>query len=154
MPNLRNSSQKLADSFDCKILKELAADARITNNELADRVGLSPSPCLRRVRRMEQDRVILGYTARIDPLVDGWTMSAMVLVRLSRQHEDEIMMFEEAIRNWDEVAECYLVTGSPDYVLKVMSRNLEEYETFIKQKIARLKCVSSIETNIIISSIK
>jgi len=146
--------QKIADATDRRILKALIADARISNIDLAERTGLSPSPCLRRVRRMEEAGIIRGYTARIDPVIDGWTMSAIVIVRLSRQHEDEIVMFEEAVRGWDEVMECHLVAGSPDYVLKVMSSGLESYERFIKDKIARLKCVASIETNFVISTIK
>lgn len=81
-------------------------------------------------------------------------MTALASVRLSRQHEDEIRMFEEAVRGWDEVLECHLVTGSRDYVLKVMSSGLEQYERFIKEKIARLKCVDTIETSFIMSTIK
>lgn len=146
--------QKIADATDRRILKALIADARISNSDLAERAGLSPSPCLRRVRRMEEAGIIRGYTARVDPAIDGWTMSAIVVVRLSRQHEDEIVMFEEAVRGWDEVMECHLVAGSPDYVLKVMSSSLETYERFIKDKIARLKCVASIETNFVMSTIK
>lgn len=147
-------NQKIADSLDRRILTELVRDARITNNQLADRVGLTPSPCLRRLRRMEEAKIIRGYTALIDPAVEGWTMAAIVVVKLSRQHEDEIVMFEAAIREWDEVLECYLVTGSPDYILKVMSTGLEGYEAFIKGKIARLKCVASIETSFIMNTIK
>ena len=146
--------QKMADATDRRILKVLVTDARVSNQELAERAGLSPSPCLRRVRRLEEAGIIRGYTARLDPTVDGWTMSAIVVVRLSRQHEDEIVMFEDAIQTWDEVAECHLVAGSPDYVLKVMSSGLDSYERFIKDKIARLKCVASIETNFIMSTIK
>lgn len=146
--------QKIADATDRRILKALIADARISNSDLAESAGLSPSPCLRRVRRMEEAGIIRGYTARVDPAIDGWTMSAIVVVRLSRQHEDEIVMFEEAVRGWDEVMECHLVAGSPDYVLKVMSSSLETYERFIKDKIARLKCVASIETNFVMSTIK
>lgn len=146
--------QKIADATDRRILAVLMADARISNNDLAERVGLSPSPCLRRVRRMEEAGIIRGYTARIDPGVDGWTTTAIVVVRLTRQHEDEIVMFEEAVRDWDEVMECHLVAGSPDYMLKVMSRGLDSYERFIKEKIARLNCVTSIETNFVMSTIK
>lgn len=130
--------QKIADDFDRKILRELQADARITNNELAERIGLSPSPCLRRVRRLEEAGVIRGYTALVDPAAFGWGMVAIATIRLSRQNEDEIVMFEEAIRGWDEVLECHLVTGSRDYVLKVVAGSLEQYERFIKEKIARL----------------
>lgn len=147
-------AQKIADETDRRILKELVADARLTNNELAERVGLSASPCLRRLRRLEETGVIRGYTALVDPAVDGWTMTAIATVTLSRQHEDEIVMFEEAVRGWDEVLECHLVTGSRDYVLKVMSAGLNQYERFIKEKIARLKCVASIETSFVMNTIK
>jgi Lrp/AsnC family leucine-responsive transcriptional regulator len=146
--------QKIADAADRRILKALIADARISNAELAERAGLSPSPCLRRVRRMEEAGIIRGYTARVDPAIEGWTMSAILIIRLSRQHEDEIVMFEDAVRGWDEVMECHLVAGSPDYVLKVMSSGLDSYERFIKEKVARLKCVASIETNFVMSTIK
>ena len=98
-------TQKIADETDRRILRELQADARITNNDLAERVGLSPSPCLRRLRRMEEAGIIRGYTALVDPVIEGWTMAAIATIRLSRQHEDEIVMFEEAIRGWDEVLE-------------------------------------------------
>jgi len=145
---------KIADAIDRKILKELVADARISNIELAARAGVSPSPCLRRVRQMEEAGIIRGYTARVDPAIHGWTMSAILIIRLSRQHEDEIVMFEEAVRNWDEVMECHLVAGTPDYILKVMSGSLEIYERFIKEKVARLKCVASIETNFVMKTIK
>ncbi|MBD9568031.1 Lrp/AsnC family transcriptional regulator [Ensifer sp. ENS08] len=147
-------AQKIADETDRRILKELVADARLTNNELAERVGLSASPCLRRLRRLEETGVIRGYTALVDPAVDGWTTTAIATVTLSRQHEDEIVMFEEAVRGWDEVLECHLVTGSRDYVLKVMSAGLDQYERFIKEKIARLKCVASIETSFVMNTIK
>ena len=147
-------AQKIADEIDRRILKELLADARITNNELAERVGLSASACLRRLRRLEETEVIRGYTTIVDPAVEGWTMTAIASVRLSRQHEEEIRMFEEAVRGWDEVLECHLVTGSRDYMLKVMSAGLDHYERFIKEKIARLKCVDTIETCFVMNTIK
>ncbi len=146
--------QKIADDFDRKILRELQADARITNNELAERIGLSPSPCLRRVRRLEETGIIRA-TPRwsIRPPSAG-RMVAIATVRLSRQNEDEIVMFEDAIRGWEEVLECHLVTGSRDYVLKVVTGSLDQYERFIKEKIARLKCVASIETSFVMNTIK
>jgi Lrp/AsnC family transcriptional regulator, leucine-responsive regulatory protein len=147
-------AQKIADATDRRILKVLIADGRISNNDLAERVGITPSPCLRRVRRLEDAGIIRGYTVRVDPIIDGWTMAAMVIVRLNRQHEDEIVMFEDAVRTWDEVMECHLVAGSPDYILKVMSSGLDTYESFIKDKIAKLNCVSSIETCFIMNTIK
>jgi Lrp/AsnC family leucine-responsive transcriptional regulator len=146
--------QKIVDDVDRRIIKELLIDARITNHQLAERVGLSASACLRRLRRLEETEVIRAYTALIDPVVEGWTMTAIAFIRLSRQHEDEITMFEDAVRGWDEVLECHLVTGSRDYVLKVMCGGLEHYERFIKEKIARLKCVDTIETSFIMNTIK
>jgi Lrp/AsnC family leucine-responsive transcriptional regulator len=147
-------TQKIADDMDRKILKVLMSDARVANNELAERVGLSASACLRRLRRLEEADIIQGYTAVIDPAVEGWTMTALASIRLSRQHEDEIQMFENAVREWDEVLECHLVTGSRDYVLKVMSAGLDQYERFIKEKIARLKCVDTIDTSFVMNTIK
>ncbi|CAK7260787.1 MULTISPECIES: Lrp/AsnC family transcriptional regulator [unclassified Shinella] len=147
-------SQKIADDIDRRILRELAADARITNNELAERVGLSASACLRRLRRLEETGIIRGYTTIIDPAVEGWTMTAIASIRLSRQHDDEIRMFEEAVNGWDEVIECQLVTGARDYVLMVMSAGLDHYERFIKDKIAKLKCVDTIETSFVMNTIK
>lgn len=98
--------------------------------------------------------IIGGYTALVDPAAFGWNMVAIATIRLGRQNEDEIVMFEEAIRGWDEVLECHLVTGSRDYVLKVVTESLERYERFIKEKIARLKCVASIETSFVMNTIK
>jgi Lrp/AsnC family transcriptional regulator, leucine-responsive regulatory protein len=151
---LMKMTNKIADEIDRRIVRELVADARIANNDLADRIGLSPSACLRRLRRLEESGIIRGYTAMIDPAAQGWTMTAIASIRLSRQHEDEIQMFETAVRGWDEVLECHLVTGSRDYVLKVMSAGLEQYERFIKEKIARLKCVDTIETSFVMNTIK
>jgi Lrp/AsnC family leucine-responsive transcriptional regulator len=142
------------DEVDRRILRELAKDGRVTNLELADRVSLSPSPCLRRLRRLESTGVIKGYTVIVDPKAHGWSMSAIATIRLNRQVEDEIEMFEAAVRGWEEVSECYLVTGSRDYILKVMAADLQQYERFIKEKIARLKCVASIESSFVMNTIK
>jgi DNA-binding Lrp family transcriptional regulator len=144
----------MLDDIDRRILRELAKDGRITNNDLAARVGLSPSPCLRRLRRLEDTGVIKGYMVLVDPKAYGWSMAAIATIRLNRQNEDEIVMFEDAVRGWDEVLECHLVTGSRDYILKVMTSDLQQYERFIKEKIARLKCVASIETSFIMNTVK
>lgn len=146
--------QKVTNDLDRRILRELQADGRISNHDLAQRVGLSPSPCLRRLRRLEESGAIRGYTALVDPKAFGWSMTAIATIRLGRQNEDEIVMFEQAVSEWDEVTECHLVTGSRDYVLTVMTSSLEQYETFIKQKIARLKCVAAIETSFVMKTIK
>ena len=142
------------DDIDRRILHELALDGRITNQELSERVRLSPSQVLRRQRRLEERGVIQGYTVIVDPRARGWSMAAIATIRLNRQVEEEIEMFETAIRGWEEVLECYLVTGSRDYILKVMAEDLQQYERFIKEKIARLKCVASIESSFIMNTIK
>lgn len=145
---------KIADATDRRILKALATNARISNNDLAETAGITAAPCLRRVRRMEADGIIQGYVTRIDPTIDGWTTSAFLLVRLNRQHASDIAMFEDAIRQWDEVVECSLVAGSPDYILKVLSTGVRSHESFIKDRIAKLNCVSTIETCFVMSTIK
>ncbi len=135
-------------------LDDLLHARRMTLTELAERVGLSASACLRRLRRLEETAIIRGYAAIIDPAIEGWTMTAIASIRLSRQHDDEIRMFEEAVQGWDEVIECQLVTGARDYVLTVMSAGLDHYERFIKDKIAKLKCVDTIETSFVMNTIK
>lgn len=147
-------SNFLLDAVDLRILREITRDGRISNQDLAERIGLSPSPTLRRLRRLEEIGAIRGYVALVDPGAYGWAITAIATIRLGRQNEDEIVMFEEAVRSWDEVAECHLVTGSRDYILKVMTRDLQTYERFIKEKIARLKCVASIETSFVMNTIK
>ncbi len=147
-------SNFLLDGTDHKILKELMRNGRISNHELAERIGLSPSPTLRRLRRLEEIGAIRGYRVMIDPAAYGWSIAAIATIRLGRQNEDEIVMFEEAVRSWDDVVECHLVTGSRDYILKVMTKDLQSYERFIKEKIARLKCVASIETSFVMNTIK
>lgn len=147
-------SNFLLDAVDHRILRELIHDGRISNHELAERIGLSPSPTLRRLRRLEEIGAIRGYRAIVDPAAYGWAISAIATIRLGRQNEDEIVMFEEAVRSWDDVVECHLVTGSRDYILRVMTKDLQSYERFIKEKIARLKCVASIETSFVMNTIK
>lgn len=144
----------MPDDLDRRILRALEADGRITNQALSDQVGLSPSPCLRRLRRLERSGVIRGYAAIIDPEAYGWTLMAIATVSLVRQYDKEIRAFEAAARKWEEVRECYLVTGSRDYILKVMASSLQDYERFIKEKIAKLECVASIESSFVMSTIK
>ena len=142
------------DRLDLRILAQLQKNGRMTNVDLADAVGLSPSPCLIRVKRLEQAGYISGYGAHIRLEKLGDTLTVFTEVTLSDHHRETFVRFEAAIREVDEVLECHLVTGSRDYVLKVMSAGLEHYERFIKEKIARLKCVASIETSFVMNTIK
>ena len=130
------------DRQDRQILTLLQDNGRMTNLELSEKIGLSPTPCLRRVKRLEEEGVILGYAAIIDQKAYGLPLSVFVSVRLSQQAEEQIKEFEKAVAGWSEVTECYLMTGSRDYLLHVYTDGIDGYERFLKQKMTRLKCIS------------
>lgn len=139
--------ESFLDAIDRKILTVLQEDGRITNHELAERVGLSPSPCLRRVRMLEQSGVIDRYVALVDPDVSGLAVSAFVRVRLDRQDDQHLALFEDAIRDVPEVMECYLMTGDADYQLRVLVPSLDAFEDFLRAKLTRISGVSEVTTS-------
>jgi DNA-binding Lrp family transcriptional regulator len=126
----------------------------MTNQALADRVGLSPSPCLRRLKKLEDDGVIRGFTAIVDQETYGLPINVFVSVKLTRQSEDTMSEFEAAIARWDEVLDCFLMTGTRDYLLRVVAASLEAYETFLKSKLTKLGCVGGIETSFALGIVK
>jgi len=134
------------DKIDFKILTELQADGRLSNQELSDRVGLSPSPCLRRVRALESSGVIGGYTAKVDQEKYGLPINAFISVRLKQPNDAAMRSFEKGIQLLDDVLECYLITGTQDYLLRVVSETLKSYERFIRRDLTRLPEIQSIET--------
>lgn len=144
----------MLDEIDRKIVRELQADGRITNQALADKVGLSPSPCLRRVRRLEQDGVIRGYTALVDQKLYGLPINVFASVKLVSQTEDALAEFDAAISRWDEVVDCFLMTGTRDYLLRVAVQSLDAYEQFLKSRLTRLGCVGSIESSFALGIVK
>lgn len=144
----------MLDSTDRRMLALLQEDGRITNQDLSQKVGLSPTPCLRRLKRLEESGVIRGYSAIVDPRAYGLPFSVFVSIRLSQQTQDNIAEFEKAVESWNEVAECYLMTGSQDYLLRVLTDGIDGYERFLKQKITRLKCIQSVESNFAMATIK
>ena len=135
------------DDIDRKILDVLQTNGRITNQELADSVGLSPSPCLRRVRLLEQAGVVSRYVALLDPGAVGLGVTAFVRVRLGAQDDVQLARFETAIAEFSEVMECYLMTGDSDYQIRVLVRSLEEFEDFLRQKLTRLPGVSQVTSS-------
>jgi Lrp/AsnC family leucine-responsive transcriptional regulator len=135
------------DTIDRNILRQLQENARLTNNELADRVGLSPSPCLRRVRTLERDGVIKAYTAIVDQEKFGLPINVFVRVRLERPSEEIIRTFEDHIQRIDSVLECYLMTGNSDYLLHVVSESLQSYERLMKGSLTKIPGISSIESS-------
>lgn len=135
------------DLLDLRILEELQADGRMTNQELSERVGLSPSPCLRRLRRLETDGVIQRYVALADPDAVGLSVTAFVRVRLERQDDRHLAAFEAAITEYPQVMECYLMTGEADYQLRVLVRSLSDFEDFLRYRLTPLPGVAQVTTS-------
>jgi Lrp/AsnC family leucine-responsive transcriptional regulator len=142
------------DQIDRKILRALQADAKITTGELAQQVGLSPSPCARRVRLLEKSGVIKGYGAILDQRKVGLPISAFASIKLERQREEELDRFADAVSRWPEVVDCYLMTGQRDYLMRIVAADLEAYERFLKDKLTRLDNVASIETSFALGRVK
>jgi Lrp/AsnC family leucine-responsive transcriptional regulator len=142
------------DEIDRKILAALQEDGRMTTQALAERVGLSASPCARRVRMLEEASIITGYVAVVDQANVGLPISIFASVKLERQREEEIDRFSDAVRRWPEVVDCYLMTGQRDYLLRIVVPDLESYERFLKDKLTRLKGVASIESSFALGQIK
>lgn len=142
------------DDVDRKLIVALQANAKMTVGELADRVGLSPSPCARRVRILEDSKVIKGYAAIVDQAKVGLPISAFASVKLERQREDALDRFGKAVERWPEVVDCYLMTGHHDYLLRIVVSDLEAYEAFLRDKLTRLSDVASIQTGFSLKQIK
>jgi DNA-binding Lrp family transcriptional regulator len=142
------------DAIDRRILAELQQNARIANADLAREVGLSPSPCLRRVRELEERRVIRSYVALVEPGAVGLPISVFVQVTLERQIEQALETFERAILHRPEVMECYLMTGDADYLLRVVVADLEAYERFLKDHLTRVAGVASIKSSFALKQVK
>jgi len=135
------------DESDYRILQNLQEDARLTNVELADRIGLSPSPCLRRLKRLEEDGVISGYMTLVDQNAVGLPVSVFVNVTLKEQSETALEKFEARIRQLPQVMECYLMTGTSDYLLRVVTADLAAYERFLKDHLTRIPVIASIQSS-------
>ena len=135
------------DRMDYRILHHLQNNARMSNTELADAVGLSPSPCLRRVKALEQAGVIKRYAGLVDAKAVGLPISVFVSVSLNRQERGELEAFETAISANREVMECYLMTGSADYLLRIVVPDLESYERFLADKLTRINGVANIQSS-------
>ena len=142
------------DAIDRKILGLLQSDSRMTMQELADKVGLSVSPCHRRVKLLEQRGVITRYIATVDQKSLGLHVSVFISIKLARQKEEDLNRFAKAISKWDEVLECYLMTGNRDYLLRVVAADLSSYEAFLKNKLTRLDGIASIESSFALSQVK
>lgn len=135
------------DRIDRAILRELQNDARLPNTALAERVGLSDSACLRRVRRLEQSGVIRGYVALVDETLAGYPDSVFVQITLVSQQRKDLEAFEDAMARVPEVMECYLMSGASDYILRVVVADARDYERIHSQQLTRLPGVDRVHSN-------
>lgn len=142
------------DAIDRRILRELQSNGKLTNVELARRVGLSPSPSLARVRQLEEDGFIRGYVALLDPAAVELSMSVFVHVTLERQIEPSLRAFEQKMNACPEVMECYLMTGDSDYLVRLVVADLPELERFIIQELSTIPGVANIKSSLALKQVK
>ena len=142
------------DRIDRRLLCELQNEGRITNVELAQRVGLTAPPCLRRVRALEDDGVIRGYHADLDASKLGYAITVFALVSLRSQAEDALRQFEEHMRGLPEVRECHMLNGEIDFILKIVSRDLQSFQEFLTSKLTPAPNVASVKTSLTIRTAK
>lgn len=142
------------DAIDRRIIAELQRDGRLSNVELADRIGLSPAPCLRRVRRLESGGVIRGYAARIDPSAIGRGFEVLVNVDLTRKDRATFEAFENAVAALEEVVEIRRMFGLPDYLLRVATDSIESYEAFVSTRLGDVPGVDKLDSHITMKLIK
>lgn len=142
------------DEFDYKIIRLLIQDARQTHLEISDKIGLSPSPCARRIRKLEDAGLITGYTAKIDESLLGFDFTVFVSIKLDRQIDENLVDFEKNILRYPEVLDCWLMTGTYDYLLRVAVRDLNEFEHFLTGRLTKVSGVASIESSIPIRQVK
>ena len=142
------------DPIDRKILSELQADGRMTNVELAKRVGISAPPCLRRVRSLEEAGYIRGYHAEVNSRELGFEVQVFAMVGLESQAEAELSAFEEKCRSWPLVRECHMLNGEVDFILKCVSPDLSTFQSFLTGDLLTTPNVASVKTSLVIRGAK
>ena len=142
------------DEIDRKILSELQADGRMTNVELASRVGISAPPCLRRVRTLEEAGYIRGYHADVNPRELGFEVHVFAMVGLNSQAEADLSAFEKRCRDWPLVRECHMLNGEIDFILKCVAPDLSSFQNFLTEELLRASNVASVKTSLVIRCAK
>ena len=142
------------DPIDRHILAELQADGRMTNVELARRVGISAPPCLRRVRTLEEQGYIRGYHADVDPRLLGFEVQVFAMVGLQSQAEADLSRFEQRCRDWPLVRECHMLNGDVDFVLKCVAPDLSTFQSFLTEELTAADNVASVKTSLVIRGAK
>ncbi len=142
------------DRLDRRILEELQLDARITNQELAKRVGLSPAPCWRRLKRLEAEGFISGYATLLSAAAIGLPVQAYALVSLENHHPQTVQQFDQLVRERPEVLECHSMSGPNDYLLRIVAASMEAYERFLSTHVLALSAVRSVKTRFVLRTKK
>ena len=142
------------DHIDRRLLAELQDEGRMTNVELAARVGLTAPPCLRRVRALEEAGVIKGYHAELDAAKLGYAITVFALVSLKSQAEESLRQFEDHMKGLAEVRECHMLNGEIDFILKIVSRDLQSFQEFLTSKLTPAPNVASVKTSLTIRTAK
>lgn len=143
-------AQLSIDDLDRQILALLQGDGRMTNVELASRIGLTAPPCLRRVRSLEDAGVIQGYNARLDQATLGYGITIFAMVSLRSQAEADLQAFENHVADLPEVRECYMLNGEIDFLLKIVARDLQSFQNFLTSKLTPAPNVISVKTSLTI----
>jgi len=138
------------DRVDRRILEVLQRSGRISNQALADRVGLSAAPCWRRVRRLEEEGIVAGYTALLDPIAVGLSITAFALVSLDNHHPENLRAFDAVIAERPEVLECYSMTGQTDYLVKIVAPSIAAYDEFLTIHLLPIAGVRSVNSSIVL----
>ena len=142
------------DAIDLKLLAELQADGRVTNVELATKVGLTAPPCLRRMRALEQSGTIKSYHANVNGAALGYTITVFAMVSLKSQAEADLRAFEDHVRALPDVRECHMLNGEIDFILKIVARDLQSFQEFLTSQLTSAPNVSSVKTSLTIRTAK
>lgn len=142
------------DRHDVLLLAELQRDSRQTVQQLADAVGLSSTPCWKRVKEMEASGIIRGYTALVDREKVGLTLAVLAEVNLTRHNEDDVRRFEEAVAASPQIVSCYATTGQADYVIKVLVPDIKSYEAFLHETAFKLPGVTHVRSSVVLKEVK
>ena len=144
----------IVDSFDRQILRVLQQDGRISNQDLADRIGLSPSPCLRRVRALEESGIVTGYRALIDAKALGYTLMALIYISMDKHTPERFEHFENEISQFSEVQECLLITGQDaDYQIKVVVKDMDAFQELLLNRITRIQGVTGVHSSFVLRKV-
>jgi DNA-binding Lrp family transcriptional regulator len=150
---MKNEKKKL-DSIDLKILNELQMNSDITNVKLAKKLRISPPSCLRRVKSLEQKNLILGYNAIINPELLGYKVTVFAYVGLESQAENDLKTFENYISSFPEVRECHMLVGEVDFLLKIVAKDWDDFQSFLTKNLTQAPKVSNVKTSLNIRSFK